>query len=229
MKRFKNFSSGLIAFLIAYFIFFTMNDLVAQLIFYFGLSIIGKYIFRLTKFIINKTGNLDCDCNSNLNRLFKQYARTKEENTGLQERIASIIYSLTGGRLSYSTHTLEGCEQVYHDQLEIDVERATKELEEKLQAKEKECEELETMVAEAEEAPICFHCSEEPCIRQEKDKYKQTLDEIGKLIPKFDTSDGCSYGDYDCENCSDLDEDIVCAYKLKKVIKGIIDKVKENK
>lgn len=54
MKRFKNFSSGLIAFLIAYFIFFTMNDLVAQLIFYFGLSIIGKYIFQLTKFIINK-------------------------------------------------------------------------------------------------------------------------------------------------------------------------------
>lgn len=54
MNRFKNFSSGLIAFLIIYFIFFTMNDLVAQLIFYFGLSIIGKYIFRLTKFIINK-------------------------------------------------------------------------------------------------------------------------------------------------------------------------------
>lgn len=54
MKRFKNFSSGLITFLIVYFIFFTMNDLVAQLIFYFGLSIIGKYIFRLTKFTINK-------------------------------------------------------------------------------------------------------------------------------------------------------------------------------
>ena len=37
-----------------------MNDLVAQLIFYFGLSIIGKYIFRLTKAIINKlTGDND--------------------------------------------------------------------------------------------------------------------------------------------------------------------------
>ena len=60
MKRFKNFSSGLITFLIVYFIFFTMNDLVAQLIFYFGLSIIGKYIFRLTKAIINKlTGDND--------------------------------------------------------------------------------------------------------------------------------------------------------------------------
>lgn len=60
MKRFKNFSSGLITFLIVYFIFFTMNDLVAQLIFYFGLSIIGKYIFRLTKTTINKlTGDND--------------------------------------------------------------------------------------------------------------------------------------------------------------------------
>ncbi len=48
-------------------------------------------------------------------------------------------------------------------------------------------------------------------------------------MPKFDTPDGCSYGDYDCENCSDLDGDIVCTYKLKKVIEGIIDKAKENK
>lgn len=59
-----------------------------------------------------------------------------------------------------------------------------------------------------------------------EDRYKQALDEIEKLMPKFDTSDGCSYGDFDCENCSDLDEDIVCTYKLKKVIKGIINKAK---
>ena len=57
-------------------------------------------------------------------------------------------------------------------------------------------------------------------------KYDQALDEIGKLIPKFDSSMGCDYGDFDCENCSDLDEDTVCAYKLKKVIKGIINKAK---
>ena len=55
---------------------------------------------------------------------------------------------------------------------------------------------------------------------------EQALDEIGKLIPKLESSDGCDYGDFDCENCSDLDEDTVCAYKLKKVIKGIINKVK---
>ena len=57
-------------------------------------------------------------------------------------------------------------------------------------------------------------------------KYKKALDEIGKLIPKFESSDGCDYGDFDCENCSDLDEDTVCAYKLKKVIKGITNKAK---
>ena len=59
-------------------------------------------------------------------------------------------------------------------------------------------------------------------------KYKQALDEIEKLIPKFDTSDGCSYGDYDCENCSSLDEDTVCTYKLKKIILDTINKVKEK-
>jgi hypothetical protein len=57
-------------------------------------------------------------------------------------------------------------------------------------------------------------------------RYEQALTEIGKLIPKFESSSGCDYGDFDCENCSDLEEDTVCAYKLKKVIKGIINKAK---
>ena len=69
--------------------------------------------------------------------------------------------------------------------------------------------------------------TEKYAMNEEIIKYKQTLDEIEKLIPKFDTSDGCSYGDYDCENCSDLDEDVVCTYKLKKTIKNIINKTKE--
>lgn len=63
MKKFKNFSSGLISFMIVYFIFCTMNELVAQLIFFFGLSIIGVYIFRLSCFIIYKLKNIKfCDC-----------------------------------------------------------------------------------------------------------------------------------------------------------------------
>lgn len=51
--------------------------------------------------------------------------------------------------------------------------------------KEEECEKLEAIVTEAEEAPICFHCSEEPCIRQERDKYKQALDEIEYIADDY--------------------------------------------
>lgn len=51
-------------------------------------------------------------------------------------------------------------------------------LQEQLKRKEQECEQLKATIVEAEEAPICFRCSEEPCIRQERDKYKQTLNEI---------------------------------------------------
>lgn len=63
MKRFKNFSSVLISFMVVYFIFCTMNELVAQLTFFFGLSIIGVYIFRLSHFILDKLKNIKfCDC-----------------------------------------------------------------------------------------------------------------------------------------------------------------------
>lgn len=55
-------------------------------------------------------------------------------------------------------------------------------------------------------------------------RYKQTLVEIEKLISKFDSSSGCVYGDFDCENCSDLDKNTACPYRLKKVIKDIINK-----
>lgn len=54
MKRFRNFSLGLMTFLIVYFIFMIMNEFVAQLIFYFGLTIIGLYIFRGLNLISNK-------------------------------------------------------------------------------------------------------------------------------------------------------------------------------
>ena len=63
MKRFRNFSSGLISFMVVYFIFCIMNELVAQLVFFFGLSIIGVYIFRLSNLIINRLKDIRiCDC-----------------------------------------------------------------------------------------------------------------------------------------------------------------------
>ncbi len=57
MKRFRNFSLGLATFFIVYFIFMIMNELVAQLIFYFGLTIIGLYIFRGLNILFQKLYN----------------------------------------------------------------------------------------------------------------------------------------------------------------------------
>lgn len=67
MKRFRNFSLGLTSFLIVYFIFMIMNELVAQLIFYFGLTIIGLYIFRGLNLIFQRIYYIIkdikvCDC-----------------------------------------------------------------------------------------------------------------------------------------------------------------------
>lgn len=77
MKRFKKFSSGLITFLIVYFIFCTMNELVAQLIFFFGLSIIGGFIFKFINFTIDKLKDIEfCDCGFwNRNGVYNQDIR----------------------------------------------------------------------------------------------------------------------------------------------------------
>ena len=70
-------------------------------------------------------------CIERENEELKEKLQAKEQECEeLHNRTASIIYRLTGGRLSYSTYTLEDCEDAYTDQLRIDVERATKELSE---------------------------------------------------------------------------------------------------
>ena len=96
-----------------------------------------------------------------------------------------------------------------------------------LQAKEQECKNLEEEIRRCR-IGIKNISIENTEICKISEKYKQALDKIEKLIPKFDTSTECDYGDFDCENCSSLDEEIVCGYKLKKIIKGIINKVKEK-
>lgn len=70
------------------------------------------------------------DLNQENDDLQNKLQAKEQECEELHNRTASIIYRLTGGRLSYSTYTLEGCEDAYTDQLRIDVERATKELSE---------------------------------------------------------------------------------------------------
>lgn len=94
----------------------------------------------------------------------------------------------------------------------------------KYKEKEQECEELKQWKRDAENLFRTQTDNADKIIN----RYKQALKEIEKLIPKFDSSSECDYGDFDCENCSSLDEEIVCGYKLKKIIKGIINKVKEE-
>lgn len=60
--------------------------------------------------------------------------------------------------------------------------------------------------------------------REENKRLKCILDEVSKLVPKFDDTQGCAYGDFDCENCSDINKKFVCTYKLKKIILDTISK-----
>ena len=84
------------------------------------------------------------------NELVDLYKAKEQECEELHSRTASIIYSLTGGRLSYSTYSLEGCEDAYRDQLSIDVERATKELQEENETLKQEVNTLEQALDEIE-------------------------------------------------------------------------------
>ena len=59
----------------------------------------------------------------------------------------------------------------------------------------------------------------------ENDKLKQALQEIRELIKKLDLSLGCAYGDYDCDNCSDINEETVCKIKLQNIILAKINEV----
>lgn len=56
-----------------------------------------------------------------------------------------------------------------------------------------------------------------------KKEYAQCLEDIEYLINKIDTTMGCTYGDYDCDRCSDTG-DTICEFKLKNLI---LQKIKE--
>ena len=67
---------------------------------------------------------------------FKQLQRKTAECEELKDKMADVIYRATGGRLSYSSYTLDAIEQAFNDQLEIlsdqKVEEEIKELNQKL-------------------------------------------------------------------------------------------------
>ena len=59
------------------------------------------------------------------------------------------------------------------------------------------------------------------------DKLSKTLTEIKEIAEKIDDSGGCAYGDYDCDNCSSLDQKTICTYKVKKILLQKISEVLE--
>ena len=62
---------------------------------------------------------------------------------------------------------------------------------------------------------------------KELEKTRETLTEIKEIAEKIDDSGGCAYGDYDCNNCSSLEQETVCTYKVKKLILQKISEVED--
>lgn len=117
---------------------------------------------------------------------------------------------MTGGRLSYSTYTLEGCEQAYHDQLEIDVERATKELKEENDILKGENFTFEELIKTQEELI---------------NKYKRALEEIQSVIKSLENENIVTFPDLSLQqNVKVIMGQCNSGYKD---ILNIINKVKE--
>lgn len=137
--------------------------------------------------IINKIKELINNFKSNT-KLRVELEQKEKECEELHERTASIIHRLTGGRLTYSTYTLEGCEDAYADQLRIDVERATKELQEENDELKKQLEEYQDQELTIVNTIGNLQLQVKAWIEQSA-KYKQALDEIK------------NYQQRNCETC----------------------------
>lgn len=66
-----------------------------------------------------------------------------------------------------------------------------------------------------------LQAKEQECESQ-KQRLEYYIEKTTQLLDDIDNND------FDCENCSSLDEDTVCTYKLKKIILDIINKAKED-
>jgi hypothetical protein len=65
---------------------------------------------------------------------------------------------------------------------------------------------------------LCDSCGASSMMPMPCKVYEKTLTEIKEIAEKIDDSGGCAYGDYDCDNCSSLEQETVCTYKVKKLI-----------
>lgn len=135
------------------------------------MSIINKIKELINKFKLNTELRVELE-------------QKEKECEELHERTVSIIHRLTGGRLTYSTYTLEGCEDAYADQLRIDVERATKELQEENEELKKQLDKYKQAFEECQDQePTIVNTIGNLQLQvkawiEQSQKHKQTLDEI---------------------------------------------------
>lgn len=170
--------------------------------------------------IINKIKELINNFKSNT-KLRAELEQKEKECEELHARTASIIHRLTGGRLTYSTYTLEGCEDAYTDQLRIDVERATKELSEENEELKKQLDKYKQALEECQDQePTIVNTIGNLQLQvkawiEQSQKYKQALDEIASLCK----NEACS-------PCKELEENNHCDECHNKIILDIISKAK---
>ena len=149
--------------------------------------------------------DIDCDDRCNHDCYYKQLQKLKQENEEMHERLRTIIYNATGGRLSYSTYTVEAVEQAFYDQLEIETEQRTKELEE----------ENEWLKEEINIARENYGLEMEF-----QNMYRETLEEI-KEICKCSKEMNCE----ECPQCDDCEELCVNDENLQDIITDKINSV----
>ena len=73
--------------------------------------------------------NHDRAIGKRLEEVLEENEELKKENKEINIRMSDVIYRATGGRLCYSTYTLDAIEQAFQDQLEILSDRKAEELE----------------------------------------------------------------------------------------------------
>ena len=177
----------------------------------------------------DKQGN----CAFDPNCYFKQHARKTQEYNELALQIRGTQeYSdtcaeckddiFTNARTSYSQIEVESralekiisrlksktqeCEQIQEKYEALKLEN--QEGYEIVAELKKECEELNKLVQQAKDAPICFQCEQEPCIRQKKEKFEKALEEI-ETATKINCEEICGRKFADCNDTSCFSADIL--------------------
>lgn len=127
-----------------------------------------------------------------------EYIKTKEQeceelekkienycfDCDVAERMRKVTYAATGGRLSYANYTVEAIEQAYNDQLRIDVEYRTKELEEELEQYKNVVNKLagmQVILTNEEKMPMLYENAKDLKLKQ----LSKTLTEIEEYLKPY--------------------------------------------